>query len=497
MLLSLLSLLAGATSGAASSGVVLQSRAVQVLAQCQTQFAWADNSNHNSPCFVAASVDAFCNGNILTGLEDWVLPGLNGTNSYGVPSPASASFCTCSWASYNLISACAACQGFPETISNWTPYIANCAGKLSESYFPSNLTLPNNVLIPWWATTDRLYPYSATLATTWPNQIFNVPTAQNIATQGHADVSTPLQPGQGKKSTPVGAIVGGVIGGILVIGAAIALAVYLMRRQPKPSQSLPMSSVMSQNGHMRSTSDVTTKSHGMSMGYTTLSSTPMVTNPPTSPTIRTHNSSVRSLPFFSSVVASTAPYGSPSPPPGRQMAASPPLPTNREDIIVPYTVPPVGHNPDSKQANGAYPVYDSPSAPHPNAMRMEVSPQTPTQGRTRYNPPAYTEQGTSGSATPPSGSAPRRPPHTKKGSADTMHSMTSSRSGGTRHGANASISAMGNVVNQMGVGNSTTASPYGGENAMPSGHGRQVSSSRDEKRQPTDTEDSFSARDIA
>ena len=333
----------------------------------------------------------------------------------------------------------------------------------------------------------------------WTNQIFNAAQAQAIANQsqsakpalfhvgsdslildlGHADLSNPAPPSH-KKSTNVGAIVGGVIGGLAVIAIASAIAFYILRKHRNSGAGAPVS-LIEKPHHMRSISDVTTTS-GM-QGYTTLSSTPM--NPPTSPTILTHQSSIRSVPYFSSVVASTVPQGTSSPPP---LPTSSPPPRNREDVIEPFTLPPSNVS-DRKQANGAFPVYDPPTAPPPAAIRnMEINrPATPTQ-RARYNPPTYSESTTGGpsnSSSPP----PTRALHRgKQGSTDTLPSVTSHGQRQTpAHSPNSSASGMGNIVGQMGIANSGTSTP-------PT-HGRQVSGSRDEKRQPT--EDSFSARDLA
>jgi len=230
----------------------------------------------------------------------------------------------------------------------------------------------------------------------------------------------------------------------------------MLRRQRQLIQS--EAALSTKPDHMRSISDVTTVSNAKSVGYTTLSSTPMgTTNPPTSPTILTHASSVRSLPFMSSIAGSVAPYGTASPPPV-------PLPSNREDVVVPFTLPPTSSNPDRKQANGA-PVYDPPSAPPPNALRMDIMrPLTPTQ-RARYNPPPY--EASSASANESSSG---RPQHRgKQASTDTDFS---------------SSPGMANISSAV---NPSAMRPV------------QRSESREHNRQPppTPTEASFSARDVA
>ncbi|KDR68768.1 hypothetical protein GALMADRAFT_256619 [Galerina marginata CBS 339.88] len=465
-----------AASMALARGSLLLPRTIQSPATCTLDFSWMDNAENDSPCQVAAQVNAICNGG------NWIVPALNASFHYALPDPASgtATFCTCSWASYNLISACTICQNqeFASENVQFTVYTANCAGKLSNTYFPSNITLPSGVAIPAWAGTDP---------STWTNGLFNVSAAKATAAKDQPDLLGTTQT-KGKKSSNVGAIVGGVIGGLVVIAAAAAVAFYMLRRQRQAPRPGPPHSISEKPLHMRSISDVTTNS-GFQQGYTTLSSTPL--NHPASPTIMTHNTSIRSVPYFSSVVGSTVPHGTASPPPGRQ-AGSPP-PANREDIIEPFTSPPSNnHNhADRKQSNGAFPVYDPPTAP---PMRMEISrPITPTQ-RTRFNPPAYEESTPDRSGT----GTPTRPPHRgKQPSSDTTHSMTSTghaQRPAVDHSPNSSASGMANIVGQMGIAPSGAQT---GGNAIPQGHGRQASASvsRDEKRKPT--EESFSARDIA
>jgi hypothetical protein len=224
-------------------------------------------------------------------------------------------------------------------------------------------------------------------------------------------------------------------------------------------------------------------------GYTSLSSSPMRLS---SHTIRTHaSSSIRSFPFFSS-------GGSTVSPPSVRHQSPPPVPMQRDETAVePFRLAPTNnYNPDRKQANGAYPVYDPPTAPP--TLRMEVQPTTPTQaGRTRYNPPAYTEpspEAGESHSTPTGGQV-----HGKKGSVDTQHSFTS---GGSAPRGN---TARGNVIGHLAPPgavkkkNSHSAVANASANAV-TGHGRELSgdtfSDMDRKRRP-DTDDSFSVGDIA
>jgi hypothetical protein len=238
--------------------------------------------------------------------------------------------------------------------------------------------------------------------------------------------------------------------------------------------------ILEKSNHMRTTSDITTGSNVNSLGYTTLTSSPMLdTNVPTSPTILTHNSSIRSVPYMSSIAGSIAPYGT-AHTLGRQTSTGP-LPASQEEVIAPYTLPPVSSNPDRKQGNGGYPVHDAPSTPPPNALRMQsIQSVTPTR-RSRYNPPTYAE-----SSVDASGSLIGH--RANQLSTDTDYSSPSSQIDRNSSTSSPSMASVAGVV---------SSSP---PSAMRPGHGRQVSTSRDEKRQqrpPTPTEASFSARDIA
>jgi len=237
--------------------------------------------------------------------------------------------------------------------------------------------------------------------------------------------------------------------------------------------------------HLRSDSD----NNISYTGYTSLTSTPMHRS---SPTIRTHltreSTSIRSFPFFTT--------GGSTVTNSMQQQSPPPVAMQRDETAVePFRlIPTNNYNPDRKQVDGAYPVYDPPSAPPVVRMEVQSSTQTP-RGRTKYNPPAYTEP-TNTSPEAGSSSSGRSPPtvsqaHGKKGSADTQQSSTP--------GGN---SARGNVFNHLtppGTVNSHGASANTSLNVL-TGHGRQLSGDTDSdvyrKRRP-DTEDNFSVRDIA
>ena len=303
---------------------------------------------------------------------------------------------------------------------------------------------------------------------------------------GHSDVGSPSSSSTTTKSKPIGAIVGGVVGGVVVLLGAIILGIYLIRRTSRRNNVTDPSPLLMNETHIRSNSDNT---NGYT-GYTSLSSSPMQRL--SSPTIRTHltraSASIHSFPFFSSGGSSVSHT--------MRQQSPPPVPMQRDETAVePFRLAPTNnYNPDRKQADGAYPVYDPPTAPPTVRMEVQSAPQTP-RGRTKYNPPAYTEP-TNSSPDAGGSSSSRSPPtvakaHGKMGSADTQQSFSS---GGTP--------SRGNVINPLapsGTVNSHGASANTSLNVL-TGHVHQLSgdtnSDADRKRRP-DTEDNFSVGDIA
>ncbi|KAG6817290.1 hypothetical protein H0H87_010632 [Tephrocybe sp. NHM501043] len=299
-----------------------------------------------------------------------------------------------------------------------------------------------------------------------------------------------IQSSSSKKSSSAGPIAGGVVGGLAVILLAGGLAFYLYRKKQKRNQ-VAMTHIVDDDGrgHARTVSDLSQKSNGIGYGYHQIDRS-FVTSPssqvpmsPTSGTMHTHTSSVNSLSYFGSVNHSVGPYGVPSSPPpvarttSPLSSSSPPPPAhvglNREDIIVPFTLPPSAEsssrqgsnanlNTDRKRADGAVvPIYDSPNS-LPSHLVQSGSQLGDNPGRTRLNPPAY-------SAVDEASIAPSRarPLHSKKGSGDTSYSIDSTTSGGVasavqRHTSGGSVSAIDDVITQMGF-------TQGGESVSGSG----------------------------
>lgn len=350
----------------------------QTNAACTSEYTWMGNSNGTSPCLLVAQLDAQCNGG------SWTIVPLNNSH-YNPPVDQYASYCTCSWASYNLISACTACQGFQDQIAFWDYYIAGCSGKTTDNtYWPPSISLPTQLRIPYWASTDP---------TLWTNKKFNSADAKTIYQASHPDLSAPTsQSSSSSSSSPTGAIIGGVIGGLVAIIVFIVLFVCIIRRHRGAMQNAARPD--DRLAHMRKISDATVTSGNGTTLADSLSLRPLV--PPSSSSNVQRSTSISSLPFFNSLIGreSRAAMGHiPIP----QDPGLPPL----EEVITPYTLPQMNDTPEKKHTDGEWPVFDQPSAPPQNTIRMTVIPsQTPPPKANRYNPPAYSESDTTTPLTP-------------------------------------------------------------------------------------------------
>lgn len=268
------------------------------------------------------------------------------------------------------------------------------------------------------------YPQRLTLVTAKPDLIPNAPAS-----------------GSQKSSTPTGAIVGGVVGGVAALLLVAGVAFFMVRHRRKQQRSQAPTDgyigAASDLGHGRTISDLSQKSTatGIGLGYSRLNnfSHPQAPLLPATATLHTTASSVHSLSYFGSAVGSTV-YPTPSishstsPEP---ITSSPP-PVNREDVIVPFTIPQSSnpYTPSSSERKrpdgGVVVTYDQPTSPPVNTDAPVAT------RRPRFNPPEYTpypEPGPDDSSSqvhaPSVPSAPSRPPHVKTGSADTQRSWDS------------------------------------------------------------------------
>lgn len=145
--------------------------------------------------------------------------------------------CTCSWASYNLFSACMLCASSSPTLVSWDEWTANCPTNLTSTttYFPSNagVTLPSNTSIPCYAGSN---PRS------WPNGTFNAVAASDIAALSYSDLTGAAGSCASSTSshkTPVGAIVGGVVGGAVLLLLVCGCVLFVTLRRRRRAKSSP------------------------------------------------------------------------------------------------------------------------------------------------------------------------------------------------------------------------------------------------------------------
>ncbi|TDL22384.1 hypothetical protein BD410DRAFT_259218 [Rickenella mellea] len=198
----------------------LRGRAVQTEAVCITGFSWMNNGLGQSPCLSAAFALGACMN------DGFDLPALiDAQHHYSAPNSTdgTATECSCSWAGYNLLQACAYCQGGPlynASIFSWMAWQQNCSSSLltDPNPFPLNIVIPNDTAIASWATTNP---------NTWPNQKFDPTTAQTIAQENLPDLTQHSRDSSNPKSkSHLGAIVGAVAG---VIALLIAVAILVWR----------------------------------------------------------------------------------------------------------------------------------------------------------------------------------------------------------------------------------------------------------------------------
>ena len=128
--------------------LVLEKRS-QTSAICLPGYSWMDNSRDVPPCYLASVVEGSCGGigesgpisasqDSSSGILDYLVPPLDSNHHYTPPNSTMANLCTwcvhlepavshrlmltlyiplsSSWATYNLLSACTLCQGFPQSL---------------------------------------------------------------------------------------------------------------------------------------------------------------------------------------------------------------------------------------------------------------------------------------------------------------------------------------------------------------------------------------------
>ncbi|KAK0210847.1 hypothetical protein DFS33DRAFT_332575 [Desarmillaria ectypa] len=177
------------------------SQVSQATCNASTDSNWSFNSLNQSPCTVAAYLGGVCNSGNFT-----VTP-LREGQLYAGPTLEQANSCRCSSVFYSLISACALCQG-----------------RIYERF---NDGIPEQTAVPHWAyqnvsLTDSFDEQSAKSDSDAPESTAQ-PTPTSTSIFPSASSSATFQ-----NRTDVGAIVGGVIGGVAFV-ALLGLSIWFIR----------------------------------------------------------------------------------------------------------------------------------------------------------------------------------------------------------------------------------------------------------------------------
>jgi len=242
------------------SFVPLQCNAqVTTNATCSPAFQWMFNSKGQSPCLVASFLSSTCNDGTFN------VPALENGDRYLGPTPDTVTDCQCNSAVYSLMSACSACQS--GTFVTWDDWTNDCTVSVIGSFEG----IPPQTAVPSWAFDDvsvndtfsvltaeseANLPESSGFNDGGPTQTFNpnsAPTDAPVQNGGpfSASGNNPITTGTsnpntgngtssgsnsgGASTTPkkpnhTAAIVGAVVGVLVVLGI-VAAVVFIMLRQ--------------------------------------------------------------------------------------------------------------------------------------------------------------------------------------------------------------------------------------------------------------------------
>ncbi|KAH9169670.1 hypothetical protein EDB89DRAFT_1449003 [Lactarius sanguifluus] len=222
---------------------------------CSLSWKWTFNTLGQNACTVGAYMMATCNGGAFT--IDALQPGYSYTGPSGIDN---ANLCKCNTVTYNLISACDACQG--ATWITWSEYSFNCTRTLTPSTFPN--AVPSGTVVPQWALLDHTNEnlWNATTAFVvgdtpeiQPGSLIGTGTAASgsvssttstasrsgsssrsgsttSSSTSSSPFSSPTSSSRSKSNTA--AIAGGVAGGVVAVAAVVGLLFFFLRRRPRP-----------------------------------------------------------------------------------------------------------------------------------------------------------------------------------------------------------------------------------------------------------------------
>lgn len=367
---------------------------------------WSFNTQLQSPCNIATTVYNSCPNTTYAPISP------SSFEDSFVPDGSNATMCTCSWASYNLLSACMFCAPGSPSLVSWDVWIKNCGGLTSTTtYFPwdSGIRLPSNAtIIPYYASYNPSNYFNGTFNSTVVNDISAVskPDLNGSPLNGTSSSSSPSPSSSSSSSsstTPVGPIVGGVVGGTVLLLLLCGFFFFIIcRKRRRVAQFPPKMTPPIWNGSHFAvpTKDSTTRTPLAPSGYPQTSAA-MSTSPYAIQSNHIRNvpsvTSLHSLNMTSPTSAGHAIPFSPLAPPITPVLS--PI-GDAADVITPFlAVQPASRpgTPDRKHAHG----------PGELAHERAASPQSQ---RSRMNPPPYTPSSpTSSNHTRTGSNASRRP----------------------------------------------------------------------------------------
>ncbi|KZT26502.1 hypothetical protein NEOLEDRAFT_1131999 [Neolentinus lepideus HHB14362 ss-1] len=199
---------------------------------------WTGNSLGQSPCLVASYLQGVCDGGA------YHVPALPAKYSYNGPTQASANDCLCNTVTYNLMSACSACQN--GTVIAWSTWNTNCSTIYTDypEYIPSGTRVPGwaylNVTEDFWNGTAA----EADVAAPESTNPIQKPTGSVVASASATLNASPLasmNSATSSTSSNKGAIVGGVVGAVLGAAVIVGLTwIVLHRRRTQETPACPM-----------------------------------------------------------------------------------------------------------------------------------------------------------------------------------------------------------------------------------------------------------------
>ncbi|KAG1765248.1 hypothetical protein EDD22DRAFT_881264 [Suillus occidentalis] len=348
---------------------------------------WSYNTQQQSPCSIVTVVYNSCPN------TTYALISPPSFEDSFVPVASNATACTCSWASYNLLSACMFCASGSPSLVSWDAWIKNCGGLTSTTtYFPwdSGIRLPSNAtIIPYYASYNPSTYFNGTFNTTVVSDISKASrpdlNGAPLPSTSSSSSSSPSASSSSSSPTSVGPIVGGVVGGTVLLLLLCGFFFFIIcRKRRRVAQFPPKMTPPIWNGsHFAlATKDSTTRTPLAPSGYPQTSAA-MSTSPYAIQSNHIRNvasvTSFRSLNMTSPTSAGHAIPFSPLAPPITPVSS--PI-GDAADVITPFlAVQPSSRpgTPDRKHAHAhGEPAHERATSPQSHRSRMNPPPYAPS-----------------------------------------------------------------------------------------------------------------------